>query len=291
MKRIVEKIDYRLLGKKDNFLNKESSFTLDNSGKTLIKVKNLTKKYSNIPVVNKINLVIKKGDAIALMGANGAGKTTLVEMICDLVKPTSGKIVYDLGKGNFKRKIGIQFQENIYPPGIKVKDLVDFYKDVYKKVDTKIDMEALINKFDIRKLYKTDITRLSGGELQRVNILLAIINNPKVVFFDEISTGLDIQAKLRIIELIKELRNKYNWTVVVITHNVEDVSALCNRVVVMSKGSKVYDESLQTIYEKYGSLESFISEEVKTTLVEQQTIVKELKSKRKCKFSFKKNKI
>ena len=243
----------------------------------LIRVKNVWKVFGTNAVVKNVSFDIREGESIGLMGANGAGKTMLVESICGLNEISKGEILYNLGDGDFREKLGIQFQENIYPPGIKVGNLVDFYRDIYRKHDLGLDIENLINNFDIRRLYKRQITKLSGGELQRVNILLAIINNPKVVFFDEISTGLDIQAKLRLVELIVDLKKKHNWTTLVVTHNIEDIHALCDRIIVMSRGEKRYDSSVENIIEKYGSLETFISSEVRSTLTEIQTEIQPVK--------------
>ena len=243
----------------------------------LIRVKNVWKIFGTNAVVKNVSFDIKEGESIGLMGANGAGKTMLVESICGLNEISRGEILYNLGAGDFREKLGIQFQENIYPPGIKVGNLVDFYRDIYRKHDLGLDIENLINNFDIRRLFKRQITKLSGGELQRVNILLAIINNPKVVFFDEISTGLDIQAKLRLVELIVDLKKKHNWPTLVVTHNIEDIHALCDRIIVMSRGEKRYDSSVADIIKKYGSLEKFISSEVRSTLTEIQTEIQPVK--------------
>ncbi|MBQ5543572.1 MAG: ABC transporter ATP-binding protein, partial [Mycoplasmataceae bacterium] len=171
--------------------------------KPLIEVKDLCvifkdkkqKKYA----VNNISFNINPNENIAFIGANGAGKTTTVETIAGINKPTEGKILYNYDyKKSFQEGIGIQFQDSSYPKGVTVKNVIDFLKDAYGLNKDKIndlEFDHLLDVFRIKEFYHTDARKLSGGQQQRLNVLLSLMHKPKVLFLDELVTGLDIQIR------------------------------------------------------------------------------------------------
>ncbi|URM52738.1 ABC transporter ATP-binding protein [Mycoplasma sp. SG1] len=227
----------------------------------LLTVDKLTKKYGHKTVVDNISFKLKKGEVVGIIGKNGAGKTTLVEMIIGIKDPTSGKIIRSYG--NTKKEIsqlsGIQFQDNTYPDRIKVKDLIYFYRDVYSGNQfIKDRLNELIDSFNLREHMDSYAKRLSGGQQQRLNILLAVIHNPKLLVLDELSTGLDIQQKQRIKNFIKSLIVENNWTVIMVSHNMEELEELCDRLLVIEDGKIVYDLTVKEVEEKYQTVYNFI---------------------------------
>ncbi|MGL5732843.1 MAG: ATP-binding cassette domain-containing protein, partial [Metamycoplasmataceae bacterium] len=176
--------------------------------KVLIDVVNLRKDFGKLKhaktVLQNITFKIREGEALGILGANGAGKTTLVEILAGLNKQTSGEVNYLFDyKKSYLEEVGIQFQESSYPPGLSVKEIIAFVIEIY---GTKIDdneLNALIHIFGINEFYKKHASSLSGGQQQRLNALLALIHKPKVLFLDEISTGLDITIRTKIKDFIK----------------------------------------------------------------------------------------
>ena len=171
-----------------------------------------------------------KGDKIAIVGPNGSGKSTLVNMIAKAIKVNEGKIIYNFEHGQPNENIGIQFQENIYPANINVKDIIAFYRTIHRHKITKKYFEHILEEFQIYEIYKKRINDLSGGQKQRLNILIAIMHRPQLMILDEISTGLDISIQEKIAEFIKALVAKNNLTLLIVSHNVFEINTLCDRL-------------------------------------------------------------
>ena len=210
---------------------------------------------------DKINLKFYKDENIGLVGANGAGKTTLVEQIVGLHKPTSGKIIYSFGntKREICKNIGIQFQDSLYPPNITVKAIIDFVCKAYSANITKIELDYMIDIFLIRPFYKQEAFTLSGGQVQRLNVLLSLIHRPKVLFLDELSTGLDINIRTQIKIFIKEYIKKYGITLILISHDMSEIEYLCHRLIIMKSGRVIKDDNITNIKKNYKSLEEATS--------------------------------
>ncbi|MDR3329900.1 MAG: ABC transporter ATP-binding protein [Mycoplasmataceae bacterium] len=211
--------------------------------------------------VDHLNTTFYQGENVALLGSNGAGKTTLVEMIVGLNKPTTGKILFSFGKTKIdcSRNIGIQFQDSTYPPNISVKSVIDFVRRAYGSDITNEELSDMIDTFMIRDFYKRDTSGLSGGQTQRLNILLALIHRPKIVFLDELSTGLDITIRTQIKEFIKVYATKHSITIVLVSHDMNEVEYLTDRIVIMSKGKIIQDVNTHNIIKKFGSVEKYVT--------------------------------
>ncbi|MGL5205392.1 MAG: ABC transporter ATP-binding protein, partial [Metamycoplasmataceae bacterium] len=235
--------------------------------KVLIDVVNLRKDFGKLnkrknakTVLKDITFKIREGEALGILGANGAGKTTLVEILAGLNKQTSGEINYLFDyKKSYLEEVGIQFQESSYPPGLSVREIIAFVIEIY---GTKIDdneLNALIHIFGINEFYKKQASSLSGGQQQRLNALLALIHKPKVLFLDEISTGLDITIRTKIKDFIKVYAKENNMTVVLISHDMEEVEYLVDRVIIIDKGIILVDMDKEEILEKHENLTDFIT--------------------------------
>ncbi|MGL5590574.1 MAG: ABC transporter ATP-binding protein [Metamycoplasmataceae bacterium] len=232
--------------------------------KVLIDVVNLRKDFGKLKhaktVLQNITFQIREGESLGILGANGAGKTTLVEILAGLNKQTSGEVNYLFDyKKSYLEEVGIQFQESSYPPGLSVKEIIAFVIEIY---GTKIDdneLNALIHIFGINEFYKKQASSLSGGQQQRLNALLALIHKPKVLFLDEISTGLDITIRTKIKDFIKVYAKENNMTLVLISHDMEEVEYLVDRVIIIDKGIILVDMDKEEILDKHENLTDFIT--------------------------------
>lgn len=245
-------------------LNAPKIFSKQDSTKIpLIEIKNLVKTFGRgkgkVLAVNDITININRNENMALLGANGAGKTTLVEIIVGINKPTSGGIKYDYEYDvGFQEQLGIQFQDSTYPFGLKVKDVVNFMVDVYDVKITKDELHKMIKMFGLEQYWKKFARSLSGGQQQRLNILLALLHKPKLIFLDELSTGLDISVKEQIINFVGQYCRINNINIVLVSHDVAEIELLCDRVVIMQKGIIKVDMYMKDVKEKFGSITNLL---------------------------------
>ncbi len=233
-------------------------------GKILIEVRNLSKTY-DLGIVKKtkkdalkdVSFAIRENEHTAILGANGAGKTTLVEIVAGLNRQTSGEIRYDLKSANHKNQIGIQFQGASYPTSLSVADVIKFVMKLYGIRKKDVDLTELALIFGIDRIYKKRAYSLSGGEAQRINTLLALIHNPQVLFLDELSTGLDIKIRTKIKQFIKNYAFKRGMTIVIVSHDIEEIDYIAEHIVFLKNGEKIVDRPKRAIIEEYGSLVNF----------------------------------
>ena len=205
---------------------------------TIISVSNLVKKYAdNFIAVNDISFEVYEGEIFGLLGPNGAGKTTTLEIIETLRSKTSGKIIVDgidLDKNphDIKHIIGVQLQAAGYYPNLNLTELIELFSGLYG-----IDVKPLelLEKVALTDKAKAKYKQLSGGQKQRFSIATTLINNPKIVFLDEPTTGLDPQARRNLWDLIQEIRNA-GTTVVLTTHYMDEAEVLCDRVAFIDGG-------------------------------------------------------
>ncbi|MEG0879578.1 MAG: ABC transporter ATP-binding protein [Malacoplasma sp.] len=250
--------------KKEHISNEKLLIDSDRKDAPILEVKNLNKFFGNndnrMQALKDINFKIYQNEHIAILGGNGAGKTTLSEIIAGVNKQDSGEIKYNLGQvRNFKEKIGIQFQDSSYPSGITVKRVVTFISDVYKSNLSVDQLNALIEIFGIDKFYNKKASSLSGGQQQRLNCLLAIIHMPKLVILDELSTGLDVNIRYRIKTFIKSYAKENDMTILLVSHDMDEVEYIADRIIVMVKGEIFINASKTEIINKYGSINNCIN--------------------------------
>ncbi len=206
----------------------------------IIEVRDLVKSYSGIPAVNEISFDVREGEIFGMVGPNGAGKTTTIECIEGLRHPDTG-LVKVLGmnprRNGFalREKIGIQLQESALPDRIKVGEAMEMFASFYPKT---VDGNDLLEQLGLNEKKNTVFTKLSGGQKQRLFIALALINDPEVVFLDELTTGLDPKARRSIWDLVLGIRDR-GKTVFLTTHFMEEAERLCNRVAIMDQAKIV----------------------------------------------------
>lgn len=207
-----------------------------------IKTKGLTKKFKGKIAVNEINLQIKKGELFALLGTNGAGKTTTIKMLSGLILPTSGDIEIEnlnMKKDTFKIKkfLNVSPQETAIAPNLTVKENLEFMAGVYQISNKEKKIDELIKQFKLEEILNKKAKTLSGGWQRRLSIAISLINNPKILFLDEPTLGLDVIARKELWKVINELKGKI--TIILTTHYMEEAESLSDRIGIMSNGKLV----------------------------------------------------
>jgi ABC-2 type transport system ATP-binding protein len=204
---------------------------------SIIEVNNLTKKYGDFTAVNGITLSVKRGETLGILGPNGAGKTTTLEMIEGLKTPTSGTILLD-GKdvtketNAVKAEIGVQLQSSNFFENLNLIELLETFGSLYNNT---IDAMALLEDVELTDKAKNQAKELSGGQRQRLSVAIALVNDPKVLFLDEPTTGLDPQARRHLWDLVKKIKAR-GKTIILTTHYMDEAEVLCDRIAIMDHG-------------------------------------------------------
>ncbi len=221
----------------------------------IIEVKNLAKQYplpdnksESFFAVDGISLAIEEGEIFGILGPNGAGKTTTLEMLEGLTDIDGGTAFIDgidVSKEPYKVKeiIGVQLQANEYFDNLSLLELLTLFAALYSR---EVDAEDLLDKVNLLEKARAKPGNLSGGQKQRFSIACALVNDPKVLFLDEPTTGLDPQAKRNLWDLVLEL-NKSGMTIVLTTHNMEEAEILCQRIAIMDHGKVVAEDTPQNL--------------------------------------------
>jgi ABC-2 type transport system ATP-binding protein len=206
----------------------------------VIEVTNLVKRYGGHTAVDGVSFSVEEGEIFAILGPNGAGKTTTVESIGGLRAPDSGSIsVLGLDprrdRDELRRVVGIQLQESELPDQIRVSEAMDLYASFYAEP---LDRERLLDDLGLADKRKSMYGKLSGGQKQRLSIALALIGNPRIAILDELTTGLDPQARRDTWQLIEDVRDS-GVTVILVTHFMEEAERLADRIALIDTGRLV----------------------------------------------------
>ena len=223
-----------------------------------IKTTGLTKKYKEITAVDDLNLEIRNGELFSLLGVNGAGKTTTIKMLSTLTLPTKGDAVVSgesiISSPNLvKERIGVSPQETAVAPSLSVKENLTLMCDVHglKKDKAKEKIEELSKALDLESVMNRKAGKLSGGWQRRLSIAMALVSEPKVLFLDEPTLGLDVIARSELWDLIESLKGK--TTIVLTTHYMEEAEALSDRLGVMKNGRLLFTGTVKKMKEKTGA--------------------------------------
>ena len=225
----------------------------------IISVKDLVKKYGNFEAVKGISFDVYEGEIFGLLGPNGAGKSTTLEIIETLREKTSGTVWVnefnlDQRPNEIKKIIGVQLQTSGYYPNLNLTELIELFAGLYNE---KVDPKALLQTVNLEDKAKNKFKELSGGQKQRFSIATTLINQPKIIFLDEPTTGLDPQARRNLWELIRNIQLR-GTTVIITTHYMDEAEFLCNRVAIIDAGKiialaspdKLIDELVATGFER-----------------------------------------
>ena len=206
----------------------------------VIEVRDLHKKYADTVAVDGVSFTVHRGEIFGILGPNGAGKTTTVECIEGLREPDRGAIsVLGLDPlrdhAELTERVGVQLQEGRLPDQLKVAEALELYSSFYR---SPVDLGTLMDQLGLTSKARTAFAKLSGGQKQRLSIALALVGNPEVAVLDELTTGLDPQARRDTWDLIESIRDR-GVTIVLVTHFMEEAERLCDRVALIDAGRVV----------------------------------------------------
>ena len=219
------------------------------------------REYTEIKAVDNISFSINKGEIVGYIGPNGAGKSTTIKMLTGILKPDSGKILIDgftpsIDRIKYVKNIGVVFgQKSQLWWDIPVEDSFLLLKDIYKisDIDYQKTKEELVELLNLKEFLKTPVRQLSLGQRMRCEIAASLLHNPKILFLDEPTIGLDAISKLQVRKFIKEINEKKKVTIILTSHDMTDIEALTNRVIVIGHGKKLYDGKLNDIKKKFNN--------------------------------------
>ena len=228
-----------------------------------IEIKNLTKQYKDVLAVDSLSLEIREGELFSLLGINGAGKTTTIKMLCGLAAPTSGDATL-LGKSiltdltDIKAYIGISPQETAIAPGLTVRENLELICGIhgFSKETRESKIKELTNTLGLHSILSRRAGKLSGGWQRRLSIAMALISEPKILFLDEPTLGLDVIARSELWDIIRSLRGKV--TIILTTHYMEEAEALSDRIAIMRDGKLLICDTPENIKSAAG-VDSFES--------------------------------
>ena len=223
-----------------------------------IKTVELVKRYKNLTAVDRLNLEIRHGELFSLLGVNGAGKTTTIKMLTCLTKPSNG----DAFVGGYsittqseqvKQLIGVSPQETAVAPNLSVKENLELICGIYSfpREKTKKRIEELCGQFALDSVLKRKAGKLSGGWQRRVSIAMALISEPKILFLDEPTLGLDVIARHELWDVIRSLKGKA--TVILTTHYMEEAETLSDRIGIMKDGKLLAVGTAEELKQKAGT--------------------------------------
>ena len=223
-----------------------------------IKTTELVKRYKNITAVDKLNLEIREGELFSLLGVNGAGKTTTIKMLSCLTMPTDGDAVvggYSITKESeqVKRLIGVSPQETAVAPNLSVEENLELICGIhgFSKEKTQAKITELSKRFGLDTVLRRKAGKLSGGWQRRVSIAMALISEPKILFLDEPTLGLDVIARHELWETIRSLKGKI--TIILTTHYMEEAEALSDRIGIMKSGKLLAVGTVDELNERAGT--------------------------------------
>lgn len=225
--------------------------------KKAIEVKKLRKEYGSKTAVNDISFSVEEGKLFSLLGVNGAGKTTTIKMLTGLAKPTSGEALI-LGHNineemdQVKEIVNLSTQETSVAPKLTVRENLEFFAGIYgmNKEESESAAERMIEKFSMQEVEKSRAKTLSGGWQRKLSIAMALITEPKVLFLDEPTLGLDVLARRELWKVIEGLKGQI--TIVLTTHYMEEAEALSDEIAVMVQGNIVALGTLDELKKRTG---------------------------------------
>lgn len=218
----------------------------------VVSCNSLCKSYGEIKALKGVDLQVEENELFGLLGVNGAGKTTLIKILCGLTKPTEGE-AFIYGKsiltqlGQVKSLVDISPQETSVAPNLTVKENLQFFASIYYKDKEKQAqaVQKIVETFSLQDVLNRRAKTLSGGWQRRLSIAAALVSNPKVLFLDEPTLGLDVLARRELWAVIQKIKSQ--TTIVLTSHYLEEIEALCDRVAIMAKGKVITCGTCQEI--------------------------------------------
>jgi ABC-2 type transport system ATP-binding protein len=224
---------------------------------SVIEIAHLTKRYGGRTVVDDISFTVEPGEIFGILGPNGAGKTTTVECLAGLRTPDGGTVsVLGLDPrrdaAEVHQRVGVQLQESQLPDKLRVGEALELYASCYRQP---ADWRALLDELGLGEHMDVRYAKLSGGQKQRLSIALALVGRPEVALLDELTTGLDPQARRATWRLIQDIRAR-GVTIVLVTHFMDEAQRLCDRLAVIDRGHLVALDTPAALIDQYGAAAS-----------------------------------
>ncbi len=236
--------------------------------KALIEVKDMahyfkTKKGTKV-IYEHVNFEIFENERLAFLGPNGAGKTLTISTLCGVYKPKEGEIKYNFEYHHTPyERLSVQFQDLQFPSSLTPRDLITFSLKLYGRdihFENDEEIKRGLDIFGISENLNTKMSKLSGGQQQRVNVFMAMLGKPKVLFLDEFTTGLDIAIKNKIQNYILEFCNKYQITLVIISHDIDCIEDMVDRIIILADKQIIMDAYTKDIIKEYGSVKKMLKQ-------------------------------
>ena len=242
-------------------LNKTFKIAQRNSGLKEAFRSLFKRNYKYIRAVDNISFDIEEGEIVGLLGPNGAGKSTTIKMLCGILKSDSGSIKVDkynpfTDRKKYVKNIGVVFgQKSQLWWDIPTMDSFMLLKDIYNIDDEKFKstLDELVKLLDLEKVLQTPVRQLSLGQRMRCEIAASLLHNPKILFLDEPTIGLDAVSKVQVRKFIKEINKRRKVTIILTSHDMSDIESLTNRIIVIGRGKKLYDGTLTGIKKKFSN--------------------------------------
>ena len=225
-----------------------------------------SRKYTSLYAVNDVSFSIDQGEIVGYIGANGAGKSTTVKMMCGILHPTSGSVTIDNKdilkyRKQINKEIGVVFgQKTQLWWDIPLIETFKILKSIYEISDEDYNerFNFLCDLLDLNDFLDQNVRSLSLGQRMRADFAASLIHNPKILYLDEPTIGLDVLVKDKIRKAIKILNKKYKTTIILTTHDMKDIEELCSRIIIIDKGKILYDGNLENIKYKFGNIKTII---------------------------------
>lgn len=234
----------------------------------VFEISNITKSFKNKQILKGVDLIVNRGDIIGLLGLNGEGKSTLIKIILGILSQDYGEV-----KRNFdiKSDVGVMLQEISMPEKMKVYEWLDMVKCFSTNSES---VESILDSVNLRTVRNKYCDSLSGGQQRRVQIATAIINNPKVLILDEPTVGMDVVSKKAFWETLNTFSFSKDLTIILISHDMEEVAEFCNRVLILSKGLLVSDSKMTDIQDRIEKNSSYSIDKSQITQEQLEVVTK-----------------